>query len=753
MKKYRQLMSFATIALAVGTASAEPVKLGAMRISSKEDLLQVENTIAKWIGTEGFSPQWLSQGLTINGKWFRALEPLREKSPVIVVGYIDSEVNEKYADSLWLNVQDAVVCCATRSREDYLREFTGAVETNGMVRLDNPNGRVGNDEYHYFAFSADGKWTAVATNPEMASAALDEVRGFDGVENAPVSIEIGSAGLKIIGVRNERLGKCMECFSDMKLVFREESDGLVFEGRGEILAGRESESVGCISPEDGALAFAPKGAVFVQSLVSDEASFLEHVDSLKEAGMDFSQVKVLKGPSGAWQIAVGASLAEWYVENFVGWLGMEKDDDLTLTLSDQAFGGGEAGNVTNCSYSITLDGCDASARPAERVAALLPGDAVEGLLKVTYIDLYALFKTLLRERISQEGDSLRDILMPMWEQLPKTGGGIAVKSWRRKNGMEWRAKVAAEEIKGLFLMSSVASELSRQRQEAAARDSRSRKKQKKSPVEKADRLVGCGDLTGALAALERAPTNDWAMCYAVGDFYGTHVALPTNRAERLHCWMDRAYQMADDERKQLVASRCASGLWFDRYGYPKDRHYASLWLHRAADGGSAYWQCVLADTYARGLEGFQVNGEKALYYLEKAEQQKHLKTHHVRASMYELGVGLPQDYKKALECLEMGMKRGSDLCPIDYAIMLVRGIGGDSRRAEGFAMLQKLVTQPQGVESPGLCLYWLGYACERGEGVERDMDRAIEYYKRAAELNRPYAIERLKELNVKWPEE
>lgn len=273
----------------------------------------------------------------------------------------------------------------------------------------------------------------------------------------------------------------------------------------------------------------------------------------------------------------------------------------------------------------------------------------------------------------------------------------------------------------------------------------------KSPLEEAEWRVGRGDLTGALAALERAPTNDWRMCYAIGDFYGTHAALPTNRAERLHCWMDRAYQMADGDWKRKVAGRCASGLCIRRYGYPEDWHSARLWLHRAADSGSAYWQCMLADAYVYSYYGIPVDGKKALYYLEKAEKQNHVKTHHVRASMYEKGIGLPKDYKKALECLESGMRRGSDVCPRNYAIMLIHGRGGDSRRAEGFSMLQKLVAK--GVEGPGYCLSILGTACERGEGVMKDMSRAIEFYKQAATLKNAYSIKRLKALKVKWPEE
>ena len=272
---------------------------------------------------------------------------------------------------------------------------------------------------------------------------------------------------------------------------------------------------------------------------------------------------------------------------------------------------------------------------------------------------------------------------------------------------------------------------------------------RKSPsvesLSQAERMVSCGDLTGAVKVLEQVSTNDSWTCFLVGDFYGTHSMLPTQRIERINWWMDLSYRLADKDGKRQIAGRCAGGFGFGKYSYPTDDESTRLWLQRAADSGSAYWQCMLADSYAHAFWGFKRDGAKALKYLEMAERQNHLKTYHVRAGMYENGVGLPKDPKKMMECLEMGMKRGSRVCREQYAVRLIAGRGGNERRAEGCDMIQRILARRE-AENPGYCLANLGFAYEQGHGVEKDIDKAVECYRQGAAHGDRFSQERLKAL-------
>ena len=154
---------------------------------------------------------------------------------------------------------------------------------------------------------------------------------------------------------------------------------------------------------------------------------------------------------------------------------------------------------------------------------------------------------------------------------------------------------------------------------------------------------------------------------------------------------------------------------------------------------------MLADSYAHAFWGFERDGAKALKYLEMAERQNHLKTYHVRAGMYENGVGLPKDIKKAMECLEEGMKRGSRVCRERYAANLIYGLGGDGRRAEGCDMMLRILARGE-ANDPGYCLGNLGFAYEQGHGVKKDIDKAVECYRRGTAHGDRFSQERLKAL-------
>lgn len=725
---------------------ASPQKVSVWRLPPAEGLAKAECVAGSWIGqgaaTSGFS-QWL-----LNIPKVRALGPLREKTPFAFVKFVDSEVAEKYAETRWVLTSQAVVCGVVRSRDEFLREVPGAVETNGLVRLENGQGRVGVDEHWYVVHSPDGLWAALGDSPEMARMALEELPD-ESVRDAHVRGTVYSDGLKMM-VSRSSVFKGLAKLSELKLDLRFEPDGLHVHGDGVLRPTAETPKDESLPLGADALSEASSRSLYSVALTGDEgADFFDFHDgdallaALKESGVDVSSVRPLLSSNGVCTITLGLQFVRDYLEKTWGLFGVEPDADLVMKLKGLARSRRELGALTNVVCSIVVDGCEPVGTPSGRLAALLPRLPSKRWHAVAVADLYRLMKAVFSEQVSREESTVRMVLQPLLAQLPKSGDGMAWRVGRRGENVEAEAKISASEIKGLiFLWKAYCVLMAQRENDRAWRESRGGNE---SPVEEANRQVALGNLTDAMKALERAPTNDWRICHEVGDFYGTHDMLPTQRAERVQCWMDRAYWLSDEAGKRQVAGRCAKGFYFRKYGCVDDA-LARLWLQRAADAGSAYWQCVIAEALVYARRGFPKDGQRALHYLELAEKSKHLKTHHVRASMYELGVGLPKDCRKALECLELGIRRGSDVCRVNLAIMLLGGHGGEGRRAEGFSLLQRLLAE--GVESPGYCLSKLGYACECGHGVKKDLHRAIEFYRQAAALNDRYSIRRLKELKA-----
>jgi len=741
----------ALCALTALQSSAVPTRLASLKLPSTEKLAQAESQIGSWVGqpslpASGFSRYVLSLAMV------RTLGPLREGSQLSIQWFLDSEIVEKYPGDKWSEPQVAVVCETKWTRDDFVKEYANAVLTNGMVRLEHAQGKACIDDYWYVAFSPDGRQASIGASPEMARAAVESVSSNALPDGVLAELHASSEGVRRWGswMLEGSLTNRMSHPPEMHAELRIESDGLCISERIPISDSRDSLDSRCARIGDSPLAFAPKNALVAFSLARDvNAGLFEFCDAeesmtvLKDAGIDVSSVKFSEGADGACNCSYGTGFLLQCLGRFFGLFGEDMDADLVERLKSVKGVSENGGRNMPILYSMSVEGCETDTPPSSRFKALFPRFVANDCQGAAFIDLYAMLKAILCECVSKEDPSLRNVLQPAIDAMPASGGGIAWLQRDKGGNMECEAKVSASELKGLVSWYPVYCALVQLKAERRAREEALYRQE--DPVEVAERLVASGDLTGAVKALERAPTNDCWTCYAVGDFYGTHAMLPTQRIERINWWMDRAFQLADADGKLQIAGRCAKGFEFGGYGYPEDEESTRLWLPRAADSGSAYWQCMLADSYANAFNGFKRDGAKALKYLEMAERQKHLKTHHVRADMYENGVGLPKDPKKAMECLEEGMKRGSRVCRERYAAKLIGGRGGDGRRAEGCDMMRRILARGE-AESPRYCLSNLGFAYENGYGVKKDIDMAVEYYRQGAAYGDRFSKRRLKAL-------
>ena len=743
-----------TLALCALTAlqsSAVPTRLASLKLPSTEKLVQAESQIGSWVGqpslpASGFSRYVLSLAMV------RTLGPLREGSQLSIQWFLDSEIVEKYPGDKWSEPQVAVVCETKWTRDDFVKEYANAVLTNGMVRLEHAQGKACIDDYWYVAFSPDGRQASIGASPEMARAAFESVSSHALPDGVLAELHASSEGVRRWGkwMLEGSLTNRMSHPPEMHAKLRMESDGLCISERIPISDSCDSLDSRCARIGDSPLAFAPTNALVAFSLARDvNAGLFEFCDAeesmkvLKDAGIDVSSVKFSEGADGACNCSYGPGFLLQCFERFFGLFGEDRDADLVERLKSVKGVSENGGQNVPILYSMSVDGCETNSSPSSRFGALFPRFVASDCQGAGFVDAYAMLKAVLCECVSKEDSSLRSVLKPAIDAMPASGGGIAWLRRDRGGNMVREVKVSASELKGLVSWYPVYCALVQLKAEKRAREEALYRQE--DPVEVAERLVASGDLTGAVKALERAPTNDCWTCCAVGNFYGTHSMLPTQRIERINWWMDRAYQLADANGKRQIAGRCAKGFEFGGYGYPEDDESTRLWLPRAADSGSAYWQCMLADSYANAFNGFKRDGAKALKYLEMAERQKHLKTHHVRAGMYETGVGLPKDMKKAMECLEEGMKRGSRVCRERYAANLIYGRGGDGRRAEGCDMLRRILARGE-ADCPRYCLATLGVAYERGYGVKKDVDMAVEYYRQSAAYGDRFSQRRLKAL-------
>ena len=175
--------------------SAAPTRLGSLVLPSTEKLAQAESQIGSWVG----QPSLPVSGFTrfIMGlPMVRALGPLREGSQMSIQWFLDSEIVEKYPGDEWSEPQMAVVCEVNWTRDDFIKEYSDAVFTNGMLRLENAQGRTCIDDYWYVAFSPDGNRASIGVSPEVAGAAFESVSSNTVPDGVVAELYVSSEGVR-----------------------------------------------------------------------------------------------------------------------------------------------------------------------------------------------------------------------------------------------------------------------------------------------------------------------------------------------------------------------------------------------------------------------------------------------------------------------------------------------------------------------------------------------------------------------------
>ncbi len=123
----------------------------------------------------------------------------------------------------------------------------------------------------------------------------------------------------------------------------------------------------------------------------------------------------------------------------------------------------------------------------------------------------------------------------------------------------------------------------------------------------------------------------------------------------------------------------------------------------------------------------------AVNYYETAISLGNVNAYNNLGYMYHHGQAVEQDYAKALELYKKGVALGSDAAANQIGWMYSYGHGVEQNYEEALVWYQR------GAElGNGNCVNNLGYAYEMGWGVAADCVKALEYYIQAGELGNGY---------------
>lgn len=206
--------------------------------------------------------------------------------------------------------------------------------------------------------------------------------------------------------------------------------------------------------------------------------------------------------------------------------------------------------------------------------------------------------------------------------------------------------------------------------------------------------------------------------------------------------------------------------YYNGLGVDKDEENAFKWHKKAAENNLPASQYALSLMYKNG-EGCEENLVNAYYWVERAAENDYEDAYYVVGRSYLEGIFVEVNYKKAFHYLSKGYLALDTNCIESLAEMYLKGLHvkkdvytalelynralefgdrsiyfkvGKVYEDEGLVN-QGISIYNQGHEEGNLkCTQRLGIMYYNGEGVEKDLEKAIEYMEIAAAKKEPHAM-------------
>jgi len=202
-------------------------------------------------------------------------------------------------------------------------------------------------------------------------------------------------------------------------------------------------------------------------------------------------------------------------------------------------------------------------------------------------------------------------------------------------------------------------------------------------------------------------------------------------------------------------ARVNTGLCYDKgFGVQRDYREAAAWFLRAAEAGSAAAQFNLGGAFYEG-KGFDKDFNRAAEWYTKAAQQRHELALIKLGHMYQKAIGVEMDLRRALILYSIAYRQGSVRAANHLGFLFRRGLGVDKDDAIAYKMFLESVSRPDtedvdaGLSYRGYAYYMLGTMAERGDGVEKDLRAAKDWFKRGAACGRQSCVEAVARIRPK----
>lgn len=229
----------------------------------------------------------------------------------------------------------------------------------------------------------------------------------------------------------------------------------------------------------------------------------------------------------------------------------------------------------------------------------------------------------------------------------------------------------------------------------------------------------------AVLWFQKSAENEYSPAFfQLGRSYYYGVGVEKN-LEQSFKWYKRA---AEDNLP--AAQYILSMMYKGGEGCEENLVKAYYWIEKAADNDYEDAYYIVGKSYLEGVV-YNQNLERAYYYLNKGVLSEDPNCMEALALMYKEGLFVKKDEVKALELLNNAIDLGDD--SLYYKVAKIYEEQGATKLA--------IQTYEEGHKVDQIkCTQRLGIIYYNGEGVSRDIDKAIKYMEIAARQKAPHAM-------------
>lgn len=173
-------------------------------------------------------------------------------------------------------------------------------------------------------------------------------------------------------------------------------------------------------------------------------------------------------------------------------------------------------------------------------------------------------------------------------------------------------------------------------------------------------------------------------------------------------------------------------MYFQGLGVMRNPSQGVENLRKAADKGSALAQFELGRLYINNDRETtkELTEKEAVDYISQAAGQNMLEAQYLLGTMYENGIGVKQDYQRAMNIYRLAALHDHVGAESKLGELYVMH-GNEKQKKEGVKWLNKAIEEHDDAEAKT----YLAYAYKHGFGVNQNFNQAYKWYREAADVD------------------